>query len=465
MNLINSEILREYDIRGIFNKSLKLKDISKIGEKLSKIIISKKLDNIIIGHDGRVSSLDIKNKLIDTFLKFGINVIDISLVPTPISYYANKIYNIPNLIMITGSHNPKDYNGLKIIIDNKSFFGNDIKNLNNIDSSDLKISKGKLLFKNPIKLYKDNILNKFNNINNLKIVWDPGNGAIGPIINDIIDVIGGHNIILNRSIDGNFPNHHPDPTIKKNINQISDYIKQNSFDLGIAFDGDGDRVGIIDNKGNLIYSDIIFLLLALDLKKEKNDLIAVADVKCSKVLFDVLKENKIKILMSKTGHSLIKEMIKKENADIAGEMSGHIFYNYKYYGYDDAIFAALKLIKILNNETKKITEVIEPYLRSSSTPEIKLYCEENKKLLLLKDIIYSLTSSYKECNLVKIDGIRVESKDFWFLIRASNTQNCLVFRLEHFNKKLFKIELKNLIEIFISFDVDLSELTSFYDTV
>jgi len=463
--MINPEILREYDIRGIYEKSLTLNDIIQIGEKLSKIIHSKKSNKIIIGHDGRNSSLKIKNSLIKTFLKFGIDVVDISLIPTPISYFANKIYNIPNVIMITGSHNPKDYNGLKIIIDNKPFFSNNIKSLNEIDTSNLNYSKGKLIFQNPIYPYIENVLNNFKNINNLKIVWDPGNGAIGPIINEIVKSIGGYNTILNKSIDGNFPNHHPDPTIKKNISQVSEYIKNNNYDLGIAFDGDGDRVGIIDNNGNLVYSDIVFLLLALDLQKDKKDLVAIADVKCSKILFDTLKKNRIKILMSKTGHSLIKEMIIRENADIAGEMSGHIFYKYKYYGYDDAIYASLKIIKIINNQKKNLSDLIEPYIKSSSTPEIKLYCEESIKFNLLNKIIVKLKKTYQKDTFIDIDGIRIESNNFWFLIRASNTQNCLVFRLEHFKEKPFKEELRVLISIFQKFDLDISELNSFYKTI
>ena len=463
--MINPEILREYDIRGIFNDSLTLDDIYQISEKLSKIIKSHQSNQIIIGHDGRNSSLEIKNTLINSFLKFGIDVTDISLIPTPISYFANKIYSISNLIMITGSHNPKEYNGLKIIIDNKPFFAENIKKLNDIDTSNLMHSNGKIFFKDPIKEYVKNVLKDFKVINNLRIVWDPGNGAIGTIINQITNTIGGEHIILNKSIDGNFPKHHPDPTVKKNVLQISDFIKKNSFDLGIAFDGDGDRVGVIDNKGNLVYSDIIFLLLVLDLQKEKEDLTAVADVKCSKILFDTLKDNGINILMSKTGHSLIKEMIIKENADIAGEMSGHIFYNHKYYGYDDAIYASLKLIKLINKKGKKLSEITNPFLNSSSTPEIKLYCEESNKFNLLQEIINRLVKTYNMSKIIKIDGIRVEHKNFWFLIRASNTQNCLVFRLEHFIDIQFKIELNNLLNIFKEFELDVSELTSFYNAV
>ena len=463
--MINPEILREYDIRGIYEKSLTLNDVTKIALSITKILINNKSPNIIIGHDGRISSLKIKNTLIENFTTYGIEVIDISLIPTPLSYFSSKCYKIPNLIMITGSHNPKEYNGLKMIIDNKPFFGKSIKSLNEVDVSSLIKKNGSVKFQNPLIRYQNEILNRFSNINKLKIVWDPGNGAIGAIINKITNMIGGTNIILNQSIDGTFPNHHPDPTVKSNIIEISDFIKKNSFDLGVAFDGDGDRVGIIDNKGNLVYSDMIFLLLALDLQKEKKDITAVADVKCSKILFDVLKENGIRILMSKTGHSLIKQMIVTENADIAGEMSGHIFYNHGYYGYDDAIYASLKFINILNSSNNSLSDILEPYMQSSSSPEIKLYCKESEKFDLLYNIISDLKVIYNDAYLNEIDGIRVESSNFWFLIRASNTQNCLVFRLEHFQNELFKPEIQKIITIFKKFNLDLKELDSFYKAI
>ena len=216
----------------------------------------------------------------------------------------------------------------------------------------------------------------------------------------------------------------------------------------------------------MVYSDIILLLLVLDLHEEKKDITAVADVKCSKVLFDTLKDNGINILMSKTGHSLIKEMIISENADIAGEMSGHIFYKHQYYGYDDAIYASLKMINLLSKSDQKLSEMIEPYIKSSSTPEIKLHCDEKDKFQILSYIIDEIRTTYtSEVDIIDIDGVRVESKDFWFLIRASNTQNCLVFRLEHFNKENFKKEINKLIKFFENYNLDISELTSFNNTI
>ncbi len=467
MNLINPEILREYDIRGIFNNSLTLRDISLIASKISSLLISNNQKTIIIGHDGRESSLEIKNTLINELIAHGIDVVDISLIPTPVSYFMAKNLSIPNSIMITGSHNPKEYNGLKITLFNKPFFGENIKKLNTVKALDLSSLKGSLSFHDAIQIYSDKILSKFKNINNLKIVWDPGNGAIGSIIHKILDKIGGEHFIINRSIDGDFPNHHPDPTVLKNITQISSFIKHHKFDLGIAFDGDGDRVGVIDDKGNLVYSDIIFLLLTLELSKEKQNVTAVADIKCSKILFDTLKKNNVNILISKTGHSLIKELIEKENADIAGEMSGHIFYKYGYYGYDDAIYASLKLIELINLNKKNLSQLTEPYTHSLTTPEIKLYVNEDKKVSTLQSIIRQIGDIYnsKQYTALTIDGIRLEGKDFWFLIRASNTQNCLVFRLEHFIKSSFKKEIEQLINLFSKYELDIHELIEFNNTV
>ena len=440
--MINTEILREYDIRGIYQKSLKLEDVENIAKKISNIISKINTPKIIIGHDGRLSSLEIKNKLIDTFRRHGVDVVDISLIPTPVSYYATKKLDIPNLIMITGSHNPKEYNGLKIIINNKPFFGEKIKSLNDLDDASLSSALGQLTFKDVITPYTNEIISQFNNLDKLKIVWDPGNGAIAPIIHKIINSIKGTNIILNRSIDGNFPNHHPDPTIKKNITQISNYIKEKKFDLGIAFDGDGDRIGILDNKGELIYSDIIFLLLSLDLLKEKKDLVAIADVKCSKVLFDTLKNNGVDIHMSKTGHSLIKEMIFSKNADIAGEMSGHIFYNDDWYGFDDGIYSALRLIEIISESKSSSSEIFNKFPQLFNTPEINLSTTDDRKFKIIEKLKKEF--EFNGFEKVLIDGIRLENDTSWGLARASNTTPSLVFRFEGESKEA----LQEIIEVF-----------------
>ena len=463
--MINNEILREYDIRGIYGSSLTKKDIEVIGKSLSSLMINKGMTDIIIGHDGRDSSLEIKNLLIDSIRNLGINVSDISLVPTPVCYFATKKLNIPNSIMITGSHNPQEYNGFKIIINDEPFYGKQIKNLNNINIHSNSNIKGSIKYIDILHNYMDEVLTKINIKKDLKIVWDIGNGVIGSMFHRLIKKIPGEHLIINSTVDGNFPNHHPDPTVLKNNIQISNLVKEEGFDLGISFDGDGDRLGIIDNKGNFVYSDIILLLISKFMAIEIKNLTVVADVKCSQLIFDELRSNNINIIMSKTGHSLIKKKIQETNAHIAGEMSGHMFFNHNYYGFDDAIFASLKFLEYLSNQKNTLYNIVNDYLIYSSTPELKLYCKEEAKFKNIEKIVDKIKENSKDLKINDLDGVRVETDDYWYLIRASNTQNCLVFRLECKKNINFKNKLEEIHKFLSDFNLDLSELNSFYDTI
>ena len=463
--MINSEILREYDIRGIYGSSLTNKDIDKIGKSLSSLMINKGMTDIIIGHDGRDSSLEIKNLLIDSITSLGINVSDISLVPTPVCYFATKKLNICNSIMITGSHNPQEYNGFKIIINDEPFYGEQIKNLNNIKIHNKSNTRGLIKYIDILQTYIDEVLTKINIKKDLKIVWDIGNGVIGSMFHRLIKKIPGEHLIINSTVDGNFPNHHPDPTVLKNNIQISNLVKEEGFDLGISFDGDGDRLGIIDNKGNFVYSDIILLLISKFMAIEIKNLTVVADVKCSQLIFDELRSNNINIIMSKTGHSLIKKKIQETNAHIAGEMSGHMFFNHNYYGFDDAVFASLKFLEYLSNQKNTLHNIVNDYLIYSSTPELKLYCKEEVKFKNIEKIVDKIKENSQDLKINDLDGIRVEADDYWYLIRASNTQNCLVFRLECKKNINFKNKLEEIHKFLSDFNLDLSELNSFYDTI
>jgi len=463
--MINSEILREYDIRGIYGSSLTNKDIDKIGKSLSSLMINKGMTDIIIGHDGRDSSLEIKNLLIDSITSLGINVSDISLVPTPICYFANKKLNICNSIMITGSHNPQEYNGFKIIIDDEPFYGEQIKNLNNIKIHNKSNTRGLIKYIDILQTYIDEIVTKVNIKKDLKIVWDIGNGVIGSMFHRLISKIPGEHLIINSTVDGNFPNHHPDPTVLKNNIQIINFVKDKSYDLGISFDGDGDRLGIIDNKGHFVYSDIILLLISKFMAIDIKNLTVVADVKCSQLIFDELRSNNINIIMSKTGHSLIKKKIKETNAHIAGEMSGHMFFNHNYYGFDDAIYASLKFLEYLSSQKESLHNLVNNYLIYSSTPELKLYCEENVKFKNIEKIVCEIKKNSKDLKINDLDGVRVEADDYWYLVRASNTQNCLVFRLECKKNINFKDKLKEIHTFLSDFNLDLKELNSFYNTI
>ena len=463
--MINNEILREYDIRGIYGSSLTKKDIEVIGKSLSSLMINKGMTDIIIGHDGRDSSLEIKNLLIDSIRNLGINVLDISLVPTPVCYFATKKLNIPNSIMITGSHNPQEYNGFKIIINDEPFYGKQIKNLNNINIHTKSNIKGSIKYVDILHNYMDEVLTKINIKKDLKIVWDIGNGVIGSMFHRLIKKIPGEHLIINSTVDGNFPNHHPDPTVLKNNIQISNLVKEKGFDLGISFDGDGDRLGIIDNEGNFVYSDIILMLISKFMALEIKNLTVVADVKCSQLIFDELRSNNINIIMSKTGHSLIKKKIQETNAHIAGEMSGHMFFNHNYYGFDDAIFASLKFLEYLSNQKNTLHNIVNDYLIYSSTPELKLYCKEEVKFKNIEKIVDKIKENSKDLKINDLDGVRVEADDYWYLIRASNTQNCLVFRLECKKNINFKNKFEEIHKFLSGFNLDLSELNSFYDTI
>ena len=463
--MINNEILREYDIRGIYGSSLTKKDIEVIGKSLSSLMINKGMTDIIIGHDGRDSSLEIKNLLIDSIRNLGINVSDISLVPTPVCYFATKKLNIPNSIMITGSHNPQEYNGFKIIINDEPFYGEQIKNLNNINIHSKSNVKGSIKYVDILHNYMDEVLTKINIKKDLKIVWDIGNGVIGSMFHRLIKKIPGEHLIINSTVDGNFPNHHPDPTVLKNNIQISNLVKEEGFDLGISFDGDGDRLGIIDNEGNFVYSDIILMLISKFMALEIKNLTVVADVKCSQLIFDELRSNNINVIMSKTGHSLIKKKIQETNAHIAGEMSGHMFFNHNYYGFDDAVFASLKFLEYLSNQKNTLHNIVNDYLIYSSTPELKLYCKEEVKFKNIEKIVDKIKENSKDLKINDLDGVRVEADDYWYLIRASNTQNCLVFRLECKKNINFKNKFEEIHKFLSDFNLDLSELNSFYDTI
>ena len=367
--------------------------------------------------------------------------------------------------MITGSHNPQDYNGFKIIINDDSFYGKQIKDLNNIEIHNESNTKGLITYVDILDTYIDEILTRVNIIKDLKIVWDIGNGVIGSMFHRLIKKVPGNHLIINSTVDGNFPNHHPDPTVLKNNIQISDLVIEKGYDLGISFDGDGDRLGVIDNKGNFVYSDIILLLISKFMSIKIKDLTVVADVKCSQLIFEDLRSKNINVIMSKTGHSLIKNKIKETNAHIAGEMSGHIFFNHNYYGFDDAIFASLKFMEYLSNQNESLNNIVSDYLIYSSTPELKLYCDENIKFQNIDKIVKKIKENTTDLKLNDLDGIRVEANDYWYLIRASNTQNCLVFRLECKKNINFKGKLQEIHKFLSEFNLDLKELNSFYETI
>ncbi len=440
----DSEVLREYDIRGIVDTNITENTAYTIGRVFGHEVLSRlSSNNISVGYDGRLTSPKLFRALSEGLKDSGSIVSNIGICPTPMLYFADYHLNTDAAIMITGSHNPSEYNGFKLVLNKHSFYSDDIQNFQKIVlNNKLNKKQGKI---NNVEIKDDYVQRILKNIfikKKLKISWDIGNGAMGVIIEELISKLNNtENILLNKEVDGNFPNHHPDPTVPKNMEQLIKSVKENNCDLGLAFDGDGDRLGVVDNLGNIVWADQYMLVLCSEISKLYKNPKIIMDVKCSKVFFDEAKKMGCVPVMERTGHSPIKEKMKELKSPLSGEMSGHICYGDDFYGYDDAMYVALRLIKILSNQEKKLSEIINKYPKTFSTPETRFDVEEIKKFKIIEDIKKRLSDFSGK--IIDIDGIRVETNDGWFLMRASNTQNQLTCRVESVTKsglrKLIKI--------------------------
>lgn len=442
----NPEVLREYDIRGIVDKELTLNTAYSIGRTFGHIVCSKfSKKKLAVGYDGRLTSPSLYNALCKGLLDSGTDVFSIGMCPTPMTYFAHYHLQTDAVIMVTGSHNPPEYNGFKLVLNQHSFFGKEIQNLQLLTClKDISKGQGKL-HKIDIKdeYVKRNLQNiKFNK--KMKIAWDIANGAMGVVIDLFTNQLSNaEHIIINKEVDGAFPNHHPDPTVPKNMEQLIKTVVSNSCDIGLAFDGDGDRLGVIDNKGQIIWADQFMLLLVKEISQVYQNPKIIMDVKSSKVFFDEIKKINCEPIMFKTGHSPIKEKMKELNSPLSGEMSGHVCYADDFYGYDDAMYVGLRLLRILSNETKSLNRLIATYPKTTATPEIRVNVEEQRKFEIIKEIKNRLKDI--DGLVIDIDGIRVENDKGWFLIRASNTQNQLTCRAEALNKEDLS-DLTDLIE-------------------
>ncbi len=425
------EVLREYDIRGVVDKNITENTAYTIGRVFGHVVYEKlKSNNISLGYDGRLTSPKLFKALSLGLRDSGAKVYSIGICPTPMLYFADYHLKTDAAIMITGSHNPSEYNGFKMVLNKHSFFSENIQKFQSIvQNTKLETKDGSIEEFNIIDAYIERILKNISIKNKLKISWDIGNGAMGVIIDRLISNLKNtENILLNKDVDGNFPNHHPDPTVPKNMEQLIASVKKNKCDIGLAFDGDGDRLGVIDNKGNIVWADQYMLVLCSEIVNLYKNPKVIMDVKCSKVFFDEAKKIGCEPLMERTGHSPIKEKMKEIKSPLSGEMSGHVCYGDDFYGYDDAMYVGLRLLRILSNEKLKLNEIINKYPKTFSTPETRFDVDETKKFKIIDDIKERL-KGFKE-NIIDIDGIRVESEEGWFLMRASNTQNQLTCRVE-----------------------------------
>ncbi len=443
----HNSILRAYDIRGVIGETLNTEDAYALGYKFSCFVRKKtNIPRVVVGYDGRLSSTLLNSELIRGLVEAGSNVTSIGLCPSPMLYYADKVFNSDGAIMITGSHNPANYNGFKMLVRGKSLHGDSILKLANYNKKGL-FYKGKVQSFNINESYIIEITKNIESLkNDLKVVWDAGNGVTGNILKKIIKILPGKHFLLNSKIDGTFPNHHPDPTDENNLKQLKEKVLKVNADIGIAFDGDGDRIGIIDKEGNFIPGDKLLYIFASEVIKENPGAIIIADVKASNKIFQELKKIGGSPLMWKTGHSFIKDKMRQTKALLAGEMSGHIFFSDKYFGFDDALYASIRLLKILS-KNKNITKLLTPFSKLISTPEIKIFCEDSIKFNIMKKFKAEILKKYS--NVDTIDGIRVNNKKGWWLIRASNTQPALIVRCEAENKAYLNVlivEVKDLLE-------------------
>ena len=440
---IVESIFREYDIRGIINETLFKTDAYLIGKGFCSL--NNNVETIVVCRDGRLSSKEISNYLIKGLLESGVNVIDIGCGPTPMLYFASIQLNSNAGIMVTGSHNPKNHNGFKIVLNNKSFFGKDIKKLYEfiIKGKFIK-NKGHLTKKNIQDEYEACLLKNSGPFPRIKVLWDCGNGATGNVVSSLIKKLPGEHKVIFGEIDGNFPNHHPDPTEEKNLKQLREAIKFENADLGIAFDGDGDRLGVISNKGNLISGDLLTAFLSGGILKKKKNQSIILDIKASDIAINLIEKEKGNAVISKTGHSLIKTKLREIGSPLAGEMSGHIFFNDDWFGFDDAIYAALRCLQEIKHRDLTIERYLQNIPKSFATPEIRIDCSDDKKFTVIEVIRNFVRKNYKESNILEIDGIRTKSEIGWWLIRASNTQAALIARAEGQSQKDVKLLLKEI---------------------
>ena len=422
-------ILREYDIRGIVGGTVHAADARAIGRTLGTLVRRKGGKRIALGYDGRLSSPELAAACIEGLTAAGIDVIDIGLAATPMLYFAVYHLEADGGIQITGSHNPPDYNGFKMMMGKKSFFGADIQKLGEMaGKGDWEAGQGKVEKKSILADYAARLLRDVKPGKKLKVAWDTGNGAVGVSIRAVVDKLEGEHFVLNETVDGTFPAHHPDPTVPKNLEQLIAEVKARGCDLGIAFDGDGDRIGAVDGKGRILWGDQLLVLWSRDVLKNRPGATIIADVKASQVLFDEIAKAGGQPMMFKTGHSLIKSKMAEIGAPLAGEMSGHVFFADTFYGFDDALYCGLRLLNIVANAKESLAEMRDGLPQPVNTPELRFDCPDDQKFGVVEKVKARLQK--EGATFSDIDGVRVSTSDGWWLLRASNTQPVLVARCE-----------------------------------
>ena len=427
-HVFHPTMLREYDIRGVVGDTLSAADAYAIGRSFATMVRRAGGKRVAVGYDGRLSSPMLCDALIEGINAAGVDALNVGLGPTPMLYYAASTEEVDGGIQITGSHNPPDYNGFKMVFQGRPFFGADIQAIGTMAAAgDWDSGKGSSESIDIIDAYVDRLVEGFAG-EALRIGWDAGNGDAGTVIEKLTAKLPGEHFLLYTDIDGHFPNHHPDPTEEKNLADLKALVAEKSLDFGVAFDGDGDRIGAIDGEGRVIWGDQLLQIYAAALLADMPGATIIADVKASQALFDRVAELGGHPMMWKTGHSLIKAKMKEVGSPLAGEMSGHIFFADRYYGYDDAPYAAVRLIEAAAKLGKSVTRLRGEMAPMVNTPELRFQVDEVRKFAIVEEVLDRLAAA--GANVDRTDGARVLTDDGWWLLRASNTQDVLVARAE-----------------------------------
>ena len=426
--MIDESIFREYDIRGIVPEQINEFSIKAIASAIARKCFDERVNDLALGRDGRLSGEKILTLLSKELQSLGINIVNIGIVTSPLLYFAAKKLHSKSGVMITGSHNPKNYNGFKIVINDMPVSG--IEMLNLVSNKPNSINTGsEIIKKDLMNEYIEEVISQASkNTKKIKVVIDCGNGSAGESAPKLMRALGYEVVELFCEIDGNFPNHHPDPGKVENLQDLVEIVKVEEADLGIAFDGDGDRLGVVSNLGEIIYPDQLMMIFSRAVLQNSNSKEIIFDVKCTNLLAEIITEAGGRPIMSPTGHFHIKNTLKKTNAPLAGEMSGHIFFNDQWYGFDDGHYSAFRLIEVLKNSKSSLSTIFDQLPKAYSTPEININVDESKKFKIVDDFVSQ--SDFGKAEKITIDGLRVNFSDGWGLLRASNTTPKLVLRFE-----------------------------------
>ena len=440
---INPHIFREYDIRGVVDKDLTPDVAQRLAQGFGTHLVTLGYHDLVVGRDGRLSSKSLSEAVIEGLLSTGCHVTDIGVCPTPVYYFSIFHLDKEGGMMVTGSHNPPEFNGFKVSVGKSTIFGEQIQDLRQlIEKGKFASGRGKVSQFEIMRPYQDYINKNIHLKKKTKVVIDAGNGTAGLVAGPLLRALGCEVEELYCDVDGRFPHHFPDPTLPENLRDLIERVKKTKADVGIGYDGDADRIGVVDDLGNILWGDQLMILFSRDILKSRQGATFIAEVKCSQNLFEDVKHHGGKAIMWKTGHSLIKEKMKSEKAVLGGEMSGHLFFADRYFGYDDAIYASCRLVELLSRTDQKLSQLLQDVPKTSITPEIRVDCPDEVKFQVVERVKEELKKSYP---IIDVDGVRVQFGDGWGLVRASNTQPVLVLRFEAPTEKRLA-EIKKWVE-------------------